>query len=101
MKKLAIGVMLGALGMFAWQRMTPPAPAADGEDTVEYEDQQSGGAVETVATEPRFKCDGRKYCSQMHSCDEAMYFLEHCPGVKMDGEGDGVPCEKQWCGHQR
>lgn len=21
------------------------------------------------------------------------------PGVKMDGEGDGVPCERQWCGH--
>ena len=23
--------------------------------------------------------------------------LKNCPGVKMDGNGDGVPCEKQWC----
>lgn len=45
-----------------------------------------------------FRCDGRKYCSQMSSCREATYFLQHCPGVKMDGNGDGVPCEEQWCG---
>lgn len=44
-----------------------------------------------------FRCDGRTYCSQMHSCNEARYFLAHCPGVKMDGNRDGVPCEKQWC----
>jgi hypothetical protein len=44
-----------------------------------------------------FSCDGRKYCSQMRSCAEANYFLANCPGVKMDGDKDGVPCEKQWC----
>lgn len=45
-----------------------------------------------------FHCDGRTHCSEMTSCEEAMYFLRHCPGVKMDGNGDGVPCEQQWCG---
>jgi len=44
-----------------------------------------------------FKCDGRTHCSQMTSCDEAKYFLKNCPNVQMDGEGDGIPCEKQWC----
>lgn len=44
-----------------------------------------------------FRCDGRKYCSQMRSCPEATYFLNNCPGVKMDGDGDGIPCEEQWC----
>jgi cold shock CspA family protein len=44
-----------------------------------------------------FKCDGRTHCSQMTSCEEATFFLEHCPGTKMDGNGDGVPCEQQWC----
>lgn len=42
-------------------------------------------------------CDGRTHCRQMNSCDEAKFFLEHCPGVKMDGDRDGVPCEQQWC----
>jgi cold shock CspA family protein len=44
-----------------------------------------------------FRCDGRTQCSQMHSCEEATFFLKNCPGTKMDGDGDGVPCEQQWC----
>lgn len=44
-----------------------------------------------------FQCDGRTYCSQMTSCAEAKLFLKNCPGVKMDGNYDGVPCEQQWC----
>lgn len=48
-------------------------------------------------TSQTFRCDGRTYCSQMTSCAEATYFLKNCPGVKMDGNNDGVPCEQQWC----
>jgi hypothetical protein len=44
-----------------------------------------------------FTCDGRTYCSQMSSCAEAKYFLANCPGAKMDGDRNGIPCEKQWC----
>jgi hypothetical protein len=47
-----------------------------------------------------FACDGRVYCSQMTSCAEAKFFLAHCPGTKMDGDGDGIPCEKQFCGNR-
>ncbi|MEY4417344.1 MAG: hypothetical protein RIQ53_4637 [Pseudomonadota bacterium] len=46
-----------------------------------------------------FRCDGRQHCSQMRSCAEARYFLARCPDVKMDGDGDGIPCEEQLCGH--
>ena len=44
-----------------------------------------------------FRCDGRTMCSQMTSCSEAKLFLQNCPGMKMDGNGDGIPCEQQWC----
>lgn len=44
-----------------------------------------------------YVCDGRQYCSQMTSCEEATFFLENCPDTKMDGNNDGVPCERQWC----
>lgn len=44
-----------------------------------------------------FRCDGRTHCAQMRSCEEATFFLRHCPGVKMDGNRNGVPCERQWC----
>ena len=46
-----------------------------------------------------YRCDGRIQCSQMTSCDEAKFFLANCPGTKMDGNGDGIPCEQQWCGN--
>ena len=45
----------------------------------------------------QFRCDGRTYCSEMTSCAEATFFIQNCPGVKMDGDLDGVPCESQWC----
>jgi len=35
----------------------------------------------------------------MKSCAEAKYFLASCPGVKMDGDKNGIPCEQQWCVH--
>ena len=53
----------------------------------------SGGAEEVS----RFQCDGRTYCSQMTSCAEATFFIRNCSNTEMDGDGDGVPCESQWC----
>ena len=50
----------------------------------------------TTATSA-YRCDGRKHCTQMSSCSEAKFFLNNCPGVKMDGDNDGIPCEDQWC----
>jgi hypothetical protein len=44
-----------------------------------------------------FTCDGRTHCSQMTSCPEATYFLQHCPNTQMDGDHDRIPCEQQWC----
>ena len=40
-----------------------------------------------------FWCDGRQYCGQMTSRAEAEFFIRNCPNTKMDGDGDGVPCE--------
>src|SRR5262249_33256962 len=51
----------------------------------------------TPAGPQPFACDGRRFCSQMTSCAEAKYFLNHCPDTSMDGDHDGIPCERQWC----
>jgi len=51
----------------------------------------------TPAVSSGYRCDGRKHCTQMSSCSEAKFFLNNCPGVKMDGDNDGIPCEDQWC----
>ncbi|WP_349919100.1 cold-shock protein [Aeromonas veronii] len=60
-------------------------------------------AFDSAPSAPTFikQCDGRQYCSQMTSCEEATWFLQNCPNTKMDGHGrgNGIPCESQWCGH--
>jgi endonuclease YncB( thermonuclease family) len=53
--------------------------------------------IAPVAATSSYRCDGRTRCSQMGSCAEATWFLKNCPGVQMDGNHDGVPCERQWC----
>lgn len=62
-------------------------------------EQQKFVASEPISTPVPYRCDGRKRCSQMTSCDEAKFFLNTCPGTQMDGDGDGIPCEQQWCGY--
>lgn len=57
--------------------------------------QKTATVALAVPAAPR--CDGRMHCSQMTSCAEATWFLKNCPGVQMDGDHDGVPCERQWC----
>jgi hypothetical protein len=44
-----------------------------------------------------FNCDGRTHCAQMRSCQEARFFLDNCSNMQVDGDQDGIPCEKRWC----
>jgi hypothetical protein len=100
MSKLLTGIVIGALGLYAYQRATRPGPVPNADPVAEYAENTEPAPLPAVeAKTPRFKCDGRTYCSQMTSCEEATFFLQNCPGVKMDGGGDGVPCERQWCGN--
>lgn len=57
------------------------------------------GVFENHNSNESFQCSGKTSCSQMTSCAEATYYLNHCPDSVMDGDGDGKPCEDQWCGH--
>ncbi|QBC45030.1 hypothetical protein C1H71_16795 [Iodobacter fluviatilis] len=56
-------------------------------------------AMNTPVPVNRYSCDGRTHCSQMSSCEEATFFLNNCPGTKMDGDHDGTPCEEPFCRH--
>ncbi len=46
--------------------------------------------------EEQFQCEGKTWCSDMSSYEEAVFYLRNCPGTKVDGDGDGIPCERQF-----
>ncbi|MDT4288436.1 excalibur calcium-binding domain-containing protein [Methylomonas sp. MO1] len=60
-------------------------------------DQSSMHSI-SLPTAPKqtFQCQGKVYCSEMRSREEAEFYLDNCPGTKMDGDYDGIPCEKQF-----
>src|SRR6185503_427788 len=93
MRRLVIVVILGLLGWQGYQHYQ--AGTAKAALLLESSTAPVPAALSSPASQ--YKCDGRIYCSQMTSCEEATYFLRNCPGVKMDGDNDGVPCEQQWC----
>lgn len=40
-----------------------------------------------------FSCGGKTKCGEMSSCEEALFYLEHCGLSRLDGDKDGIPCE--------
>lgn len=38
-------------------------------------------------------CGAKYYCKEMDSCREAMHYMRVCGLIRLDGDGDGVPCE--------
>jgi cold shock CspA family protein len=58
----------------------------------------SVGNLSTRATSNEsYHCEGKVHCSEMSSCEESKFYLSHCSGTKIDGDRDGIPCERQWC----
>jgi endonuclease YncB( thermonuclease family) len=47
-----------------------------------------------AGSSPKWECGTKRYCAQMNSCGEAKYFAFTCGVRSLDGDGDGVPCER-------
>jgi endonuclease YncB( thermonuclease family) len=39
-------------------------------------------------------CGSKRYCTQMTSCAEAQFYFRQCGLSRLDGDRDGVPCER-------
>lgn len=101
MRNVLVIVALGALAWYGHEKQNATSfSVVDRSALAEVRGSHASRPTPDTLVVPnsqQFACDGREYCSQMRSCAEATYFLQHCPTVKMDGDGDGVPCERQWC----
>ncbi|WP_206194434.1 excalibur calcium-binding domain-containing protein [Shewanella polaris] len=79
---------IGIFGYKQYQKMTA-TPVLTNEDVEQ---------MQWIEPTPSFSCEaGKTHCSQMTSCAEATFYINNCPGTKMDGNNDGVPCERQFC----
>lgn len=93
--KMKLILVVLVVGLLAWKLSPELQSWAEVQPS-----NPKGTSTAATAQKPvsaSFKCDGRKYCSQMTSCAEAKSFLQNCPGMEMDGDDDGIPCEAQWC----
>lgn len=89
-----------AAAMAAYLNEVPQRDAGSGgEATGTTPAWQSSSVAGPSAPPEKFDCQGKNHCTQMTSCAEAQFTLTHCPWPQMDGDGDGIPCEDQWCGH--
>jgi hypothetical protein len=111
MRKLLIIAILAGLGYTYYQGELDLPLIGKREVATVISNDNPGGAISitqgTPSTFParqsapavsqtQYRCDGRQHCSQMRSYDEALFFLRNCPNTKMDGDGDGIPCERQF-----
>ena len=99
LRPLLILALLAAAAVLAYARWRPATPTLPTLPTTPPPAEPAFVAPQPPleAAPSPYRCDGRTHCSQMTSCAEATYFLRHCPGVEMDGDHDGIPCEQQWC----
>lgn len=82
-------LVIAGLGAYGYSQYMVRAEPAD--------TSASDPPIQMASPSSPYSCDGRTMCSQMTSCAEATYFIRNCPNTQMDGDGDGVPCESQWC----
>lgn len=64
---------------------TSRAPAGMGTDTDPPRRRSRSGSS--------LQCGSKRVCGEMNSCAEANYYLNQCGLSRLDGDGDGVPCE--------
>jgi len=89
-------LLMAVIGFGAWgyyQNEVVSRSSIEPKQQQQVTNSKQMGQPTTAQMAPRFRCDGRQYCSQMHSRAEAEFFVRNCPNTKMDGDRDGIPCE--------
>lgn len=70
-----------------WRKLHPAVPAGQSRAVPPVPE-----TANAIPSDPA--CGGKKRCSGMTSCEEARYYLKRCGPGNLDGDRDGIPCEK-------
>ena len=76
----------------AWARVVVAASGLEGW-VVESSVSRRAPPRPSPPPPPSFTCGGKQYCGEMTSCAEARFHLTQCGLTRLDGDGDGTPCE--------
>jgi endonuclease YncB( thermonuclease family) len=76
------------------ERQPPWAWRRSGQQTTPAAPQQSAPVQSRPAPTDAPSCGSKRYCTQMSSCTEAQSYFRQCGLSRLDGDGDGVPCER-------
>jgi cold shock CspA family protein len=89
LQPVMVALLVTGIGIYTWQHLS-----SNGLKVLPRVKSMLG-----VENTTKFQCQGKRYCSEMTSCEEATFYLKNCSGVEIDGDGNGIPCESQLCGH--
>jgi endonuclease YncB( thermonuclease family) len=79
----------GLWGLSAWQCM-PPWEWRRQDSPPATRPSNRSQANRSVAL---FRCGAKRTCREMASCEEAKFYLTVCGLKRLDGDGNGIPCE--------
>jgi endonuclease YncB( thermonuclease family) len=86
------------VGLWSEPNPMPPWEYRHGKKTIAKLPRAAHQSAEPA--QQKETCGSKQYCKEMASCEEAKFYLMQCGLSRLDGDGDGVPCEKL-CGHGR
>jgi hypothetical protein len=66
-----------------------PSENRENEETIYIYNQKTKRSVSD-----NFQCLDKYFCADMDSCEQAYFYLQKCGLARLDGDGDGIPCEK-------
>jgi endonuclease YncB( thermonuclease family) len=80
-------------GLWSDPHAIPPWEYRHGVKRIGSAQVQEKTAAEKSKVSVGLSCGAKRYCKEMTSCEEAKFYLTHCGLLRLDGDGDGVPCE--------
>ena len=93
-------ILLAILALAAWNYHLNQEAEQRGEERGLIKEIVQGVQGAVYKRDPNFRCDGRQYCYQMKSKEEAMFFLSNCPETHLDDNNNGIPCEQDFPAQQ-
>ncbi|WP_252120286.1 excalibur calcium-binding domain-containing protein [Symbiopectobacterium purcellii] len=90
---IKISLVISLLALYSFTVQAKYSDANNPTDNAENWSTKKNYNNSKKRTSTEFVCDGRQYCTQMRSKEEAIFFIQNCPNTKMDGDNDGDPCE--------